>query len=188
MLCVLILYVSGGTDSLTRQISWKTFSAERSACIENIRLCIDSINDDLRKIDNWANANGLCINPSKSKCLLFSRTKREFDVPDIIIKGNKIDFVESASNLGVMFNGRQKWSSDINVNVGKVYSMLRNLWAVIDWTPFPIRMQLITTFLIPFLLYGSEIFANCDTYDRRKLETIYHNFLTGYLKLILIIY
>ena len=43
----------------------------RSTCIENIRLCIDSMNDDLRKNDNWANAiYGLCINPSKSKCLL----------------------------------------------------------------------------------------------------------------------
>ena len=44
----------------------------RSTRIENIRICIDLINDDLRKIDNWANANGLCINPSKSKCLLLS--------------------------------------------------------------------------------------------------------------------
>ena len=53
------------------------------------------------KICNWNNANGPCINPSKSKCLLLSRTKRTFDVPDNIIRGNKIDFVESASNLGI---------------------------------------------------------------------------------------
>ena len=56
----------------------------RSTCVENIRLCIYSINDDLQKIDNWANANGLCINPSKSKCSLLSRTMRAFNVPDII--------------------------------------------------------------------------------------------------------
>ena len=54
----------------------------RNTCIKNTRLCIDSINDDLLKINNWANANGLCINPSK------------FDVPDIIIRGNKIYFVK----------------------------------------------------------------------------------------------
>ena len=76
----------------------------RSTYIENIRLCIDSINDDLRKINNWANANGLCINPSKSKCSLLSKTKRAFHEPDIIIKGNKIVFVESASNLGVILH------------------------------------------------------------------------------------
>ena len=104
----------------------------RSTCIENIRLCIDSINDDLRKIDNWAYANGLCINPSKSKCLLVSRTKRAIDVPDIIIRGNKIDFAESASSRGVIFNGWLTWSNHINYIVRKVYGMLRSLWAVID--------------------------------------------------------
>ena len=49
--------------------------------------------------DNWGNSNGLCINPSKSKCLLLSSTKRASDVPDIIIRGNKIDFVESGCYL-----------------------------------------------------------------------------------------
>ena len=49
------------------------------------------INDDLRKINNWANANGFSIYPSKSNCLLLSRTKRAFDVPDII-RRYKIDF------------------------------------------------------------------------------------------------
>ena len=59
--------------------------------------------------------------------------------------------------------------------VEKVYGMLRNLWAVIDSTPFVIRMQLAKTFLIPVLLYGSEIFANCYTDDRRKLNLAYNN-------------
>ena len=59
--------------------------------------------------------------------------------------------------------------------MGKVYGMLRNLWAVIHSAPFAIRMQLAKTFLIPVLLYGSEIFANCDTNDRRKLNLTYNN-------------
>ena len=59
--------------------------------------------------------------------------------------------------------------------MGKVYGMLRNLWAVIDSTPFVIHMQPAKTFLIPVLLYGSEIFANCDTDDRRKLHLAYNN-------------
>ena len=66
-------------------------------------------------------------------------------------------------------------SNHINVIVGKVYGMLRNLWAIIDSTPFAIRMRLDKTFLIPFLLYGSEILANCDTDDRRKLNLAYNN-------------
>ena len=63
-----------------------------------------------------------------SKCLLLSRTKRAFDGPDIIIKGNKNDFVRSASNLGIIFNGRLTRSNHINVIAGKVYGMLRNCY------------------------------------------------------------
>ena len=89
----------------------------------------------------------LYINPCKSKCLLLSGTKKTFDVYDIII-----DFVESASNLGVIFNGPPTWPNHINVIVLKVNDMLKNLWTVIDSTPFAIRMQLAKTFLIPVIL------------------------------------
>ena len=84
-------------------------------------------------------------------------------------------FVESATDLGIIFNGRLTRSNYINVIVGRVYGMLRNLWTVTDSTPFTIRMELAKTYLIPVLLYGSEIFANCDTDDRRKLNLAYNN-------------
>ena len=87
------------------------------------------------------------------------------------IKRNKIDYVESATNLGIVFNDRFSWSSHTSVIVG----MLRNLWTVIDSTPFAIRKQLDKTYLIPVLLYGCEIFANCDSHDNRKLNLAYNN-------------
>ena len=69
-------------------------------------------------------ANEFSINPPKSKCLLLTRTNRAFAVPEIIIRGNKIDFVESLTNLGIIFNSRLIWSNHINVIVGRVYSIL----------------------------------------------------------------
>ena len=56
----------------------------------------------------------------------FVQAWRSFDLPDIIMRVNKIDFVESASNLCIIFNGRLTWPNHINVIVGKVYDMLRN--------------------------------------------------------------
>ena len=55
----------------------------RSTGMENIGRCIDSINCDLQKVDNWAKGNRLCINRFKSKCLLLSGTKK-----NIINNGN----------------------------------------------------------------------------------------------------
>ena len=62
-----------------------------------------TFNNDLWKIDKWAKANELCMNLSKFKCLLHSRAKGAFNVLNIIIRGNKIDFVESPANLRVIF-------------------------------------------------------------------------------------
>ena len=46
-------------------------------------------------------------------------------------------------------------------------------------------MQLAKSYIIFVLLYGSEIFANCDTDDRCKLHLAYNNlaryvFIKGY--------
>ena len=60
---------------------------------------------------------------------------------DIIIRGNKIDFVELTSNLSVIFNCRLKWSNHVNVIVGKVNGMLRKLWTVVDSTPLDLKFS-----------------------------------------------
>ena len=64
--------------------------------------------------------------------------------------------------------------------VGKIYGMLRNLWVVKCSTPFKIRMLLAKTYLIPVLLYGCEIYANCYASDLRKLKIPYNN-ITRYI-------
>ena len=71
---------------------------------ENINTCLDYINSDLVKIDSWASANGLCINPYNSKCIIFLRTNGSFVIPELSIRRNKIDFVKSVTNLGIVFN------------------------------------------------------------------------------------
>ena len=76
------------------------------AGMENINHCIESINCDLQKVGDWTKANGLLINFFRSKYLLLSRKRRAFVMPDIIHRDNKVDFVQTATNLGIIFKGR----------------------------------------------------------------------------------
>ena len=118
----------------------------------------------MRKIDIWATNNGLCINPTKSKCILIHRSNRNI-TNDIQIKisSNVIEFVSCSKNLGVIFNSKLTWSNHIASAVGKIYGMLRNLWAVKCSTPFGIRMVLVKTY------------TNCDANDLQKLKVSYNN-------------
>lgn len=147
-----------------------------STKIESVHSCINYINCDLDRIQKWASMNGLCINPTKSKCILISRnSKKIINNKQLLINKNKIEFVNTSLNLGITFNSELSWSNHISITTGKVHGMLRNLWSVQASTPFSIRMLLAKTYIIPVLLYGCEIFANCDATDLNRLEVTYNN-------------
>lgn len=143
---------------------------------DDMHNCLTQINDDLNQIECWANSNGLSINPKKSKALMISKKNPRLNL-DIELKINSsvIEFVEFSSNLGVMFNSQLTWSKHINVTIGRVYGMLRNLWAVQNSTPFEIRLLLAKTYLCPVLLFGCEIYAGCDSSDFSKLSVAFNS-------------
>lgn len=147
-----------------------------STRIRDIHSCVANINNDLNRIHSWAEDNGLCINPLKSKCMLLSKRNCNLNLDfEIKINNTVIGLVESSSNLGVTFNSQLSWTNHINIVVGKVYGMLRNLWTVQESTPFEIRMLLAKSYLIPVLLYGCEIYSCCDSADFNKLNVAYNN-------------
>jgi len=53
--------------------------------------------------------------------------------------------------------------------------MLRLLWSSQYFTPFHVRLLLCKTYLVPTLLYGCEIFANCDQASKHKLNVLFNN-------------
>ena len=127
-------------------------------------------------LDIWVKNNELCINPTKSKCTLINGRNRKI-VGDIRIKidTNLIEFVNCSKNFGIIFNNKLTWSNHIVSAIGKIYGMLRNLWAVKCSTPFKIRILPAKTYLIPELLYRCEIYVNFDANDLRKLKVAYNN-------------
>lgn len=100
--------------------------------------------------------------------------RQTFDF-DITINGQVIQVVSSVKNLGVLFNESLTWNNHINSIVGSTYNKLRTLWTSQSFTPLKIRQLLAKTYLMPSLLYGCEVFSNCDSTSRRKLNTVFNN-------------
>lgn len=148
-----------------------------SSSLSSISENIIRLNYDLSYIHDWATSNGLAINPKKSKCLVvhsrsFNSLNYNFDVA---IKGVKIDIVSQTKNLGIILNRSLTWSNHINVAVGQAYSKLRTLWSSQPYTPLHIRVLLAKSYIMPGILYGCELFANCDSSSKRKLNVIFNN-------------
>lgn len=139
---------------------------------------IQELNCDLDKIFMWASINGLRLNPKKSKCLIIKKKHMQIDEEiNIILGGSKIDIVDTAKNLGVTFNKTLTWSDHINQASGRTYGMLRSLWATQHFTPLKVRILLAKTYLLPALLYASEIFTGCNSKDMRKLNVTFNNII-----------
>ena len=75
----------------------------------SINTRVKYLNTDLNYISLWVTANGLKINRKKS-------TKIESSI-DVFLGGSKIDIVNSARNLGAVFNNMLTWSDHIPKHV-----------------------------------------------------------------------
>lgn len=147
-----------------------------SSPFESVSENVDRLNNDLQNIYCWATANGLSINPRKSKCMLIH--KKTISAPvheDIFINTERIGIVKTAKNLGIVFNSRLNWSDHINTLVGQIYTKLRALWSVQYFTPLNVRILLAKAYLVPNLAYGCELFSNSDSKSMNKLKILYNN-------------
>lgn len=143
--------------------------------------CVRKLNQDLESINKWASANGLCLNAKKSKAMVIGKAFYiPLSLPLIQIDNVTLEVVDTAKNLGMIFNKELNWSNHINAVCGKTYAMLRNLWRTQYFTPLDVRMLLAKTYLLPTLLYGCELFSNCDSSSKQKLNVTFNN-ITRYV-------
>lgn len=139
---------------------------------------IMKLNTDLQAIYSWALANHLMINPKKSNFLLINNRTSAVTCEHLVKIGNQnILQVPKAKNLGVIFNQTLTWSDHVVAATGKVFGMLRTLYQTQYFTPIHIRTLLAKSYLIPVLIYGSELFTNCDSRSKHRLEVAYNSIL-----------
>ncbi|XP_075159089.1 uncharacterized protein LOC142232235 [Haematobia irritans] len=92
-----------------------------STTTDAIDRCIMNVNNDLNKILDWANGNGLALNPNKSKAILIHKKSTSLGNVNIFLGNCQIELVKKVKNLGVTFNENLTWSDHINANCGKIY-------------------------------------------------------------------
>lgn len=145
--------------------------------IDKLDEAVCRINSDLESIYLWACANGLSLNPQKSKCLLIHDrfTKITESSVNIMFNRQKIQIVSSVKNLGVIFDNILSWKNHVNNIVGTTYNKLRTLWSTQPYTPLNIRVLLAKAYLMPSLFYACEVFSNCDSVSTRKLNLVFNN-------------
>ena len=70
---------------------------------------IISLNEELKKVSRWLNANGLTINLKKTHYMVFHRARIKAKDLNVEMQGNNIDCVTTTKYLG----DKLKWTSHI---------------------------------------------------------------------------
>lgn len=112
-----------------------------------------AMNTDLQLVYNWTVVNKLTINPSKTKCTLFStrRSKKQLDYPAIYLGVTKIDYVEKYEYLGFIFDRYLTFEPHLSRTLQRINLKAIILYKVRNLINLRIALQMYKTYLLPIL-------------------------------------
>ena len=82
-----------------------------------------TINEELERLERWADTWMLDLNPSKTKFMVIS-TSRDVVIPTPTARGQPIEYTSSHKHLGVTFNDRYTWTDHVHQITDQVSSRI----------------------------------------------------------------
>lgn len=136
-----------------------------------------NINKDVVNIRNWSSANCLCLNPSKSKSIIFGSPGlvRSLDrdiLPRVQVGDVELTYSLSVKNLGVWMEHDLSWNKQIASIAGRIHGTLRQLRASRSCLPHHLRIGLIRALIFPHIDYCSLLLLGCPLHIDVRLKRL----------------
>ena len=117
----------------------------------------------LNKVTTWANECGLTLSPNKTNAMLFTRKRKIPEVNlDLFINGNKINYVDSVTCLGVILDSKLTWNKHIDNKIKQAKQYIHSVKTSIGrtWGPTPDKMLWLWTAVVrPKITYACYIWG-----------------------------
>ena len=136
---------------------------------------VTKLNDDLASIYKWSKSNNLIINTLKTQAIRLYHKVSTMNIPLLNINGGNISFLTEVKNLGFIVNSQLNCSNHINATVQKIYFVLRKLWHIASFLHPDLKLKLVKIFIIPFIIYGSNVYGSPDSCSMKKLQLAINN-------------
>ena len=122
-----------------------------------------STNTELRKLNDWTNANKLTIHAGKTKLLIVSNRISTSNNLSIRIIDNEINPTSSCKYLGVFLDNRLTFKDHIKYINGKISRHTGILYKIRDKLPMKARLDYYYAYIYPYLSYNIIIWGS--TYE-----------------------
>lgn len=134
------------------------------------------INHDLESLSEYSRSHNLKLNTNKCNVIIFTPKRLENFVKmhlRLMIDDEPIRVVNSAKNLGVIFDCRLRFEEYVSLLVKKAYLALKLLYKNIKLIHFNLRKKLIESLVLPILNYGITLYYPClDAITQCRLQKI----------------
>lgn len=138
---------------------------------------VNLINQDLERINSWANRNCLVLNPNKSKFLVLGSDGQINKIrslnPLVKIADSVIEQVTEARNLGVLMDNRLKFHDHVVETVKNCFFRLKILYKVRNFLDVNVRIQLCESLVLSKLNYADTVIGEClYGYTKKTLQRL----------------
>ena len=133
-----------------------------------------SLNDDLAVISDWCSRWGMLVNPSKTRVMLISRSRRvEPLFPDLLIDGSVVEMVSELKILGVILDSKLSFEKQVRAIAASAsmrVGILRKTMSV--FRDVTVVAKCFTAFILPVLEYCSPVWMSAATSHLSLLDRV----------------
>jgi hypothetical protein len=123
---------------------------------------IGKLNKDLASIAAWATSNGLLLNPSKTKYLIFGSNQqltRLSPSVSVTMMGEPIERVSEARNLGLLMDDQLRYEKHILNSVRGCFYKLKVLYKIRPFLNETLRIQIVESLIMSKLNYMDTVYG-----------------------------
>ena len=174
-----LIYINDLSDDLSPNARLFADDTSLFSIVRDINTSAAHLNNDLRKISNWAFQWKMSFNPDPSKQALkviFSRKHQKINHPSIYFNNNPIETVSSQKHLGMILDTKLNFQEHINYILTKVSKTIGLLGKLQNILPRESLLTIFKSFVRPHLDYGDVIYD--QSYNNtfyQKMESIQYN-------------
>lgn len=168
-----LIYINDLVTTVSQDINIKLFADDTLLYFvgNNHNVSSKVMNDNLKKISEWAQQWLVTFNPMKTKLLNITNKRNiNFDSHSISFDNIQVKGASNHKHLGVTLNDKLKWSNHID-NLMKGVKPMCDVLNRLKHSLSRATLEIIYfTFVRPKLEYASIIWDDCTEYEKDKLE------------------
>ena len=133
---------------------------------------ISSLERELLNVDQWLSINKMTVNTKKTEVIFFGNKSRlkKLDNKTVKYLGTPLERKKEAKYLGVIFDEKMQWSSQISNITKKVNFKLGKIKSVASFLTSHTKKLLVNALVMPYFHYCSPAWSSAAPFRLRKVD------------------